>query len=91
MVTPLNLQVRTPRHNKLTEMFGHLDAARKIAASIAKSKFQGGAPPHYRDQMAAFLDAIEGEPCEHASLDDAVSTLRDLELVTRSIRWEGTP
>lgn len=89
--TPLDLEIRTPRHNKLTDMFGHLDAARRIAASIAKSKLQGAAPSHYRAQMAAFLDAIEGQPCEHTSLDDAISTLRDLELVAHSLRRSGSP
>jgi predicted dehydrogenase len=88
--TPMTTEVRTPQHNKISDMFSHLDAARDIVTGIAKGKLKKEpVPPAYQRQICGFLDAIGGQRSEHLSIQDSIAALEDLERVHATLTPEG--
>jgi len=83
-VTPHEIEVRKPGQNRITDIFGHIESAARIASKIVKRKVRIDESSAYKSQAYAFVTAISGGNDKTASLEDAVSTLEILESIRNS-------
>lgn len=58
MATPTAVTYRSPKHNKITDIFEYLGSAFALAKGIFYLKIKSGPPPQYQLQMERFIDAV---------------------------------